>query len=328
MVHRRYGPAEVMELADIPEPHVGPGDVLIGVRAAGVNPVDVKMRAGSHRFVVPRTLPWVLGLDVSGIVEAVGPDVSKWATGDEVMSSPGHHRYGCYAERVVIAADEVAPKPVSWSHEEAASLPLVGLTAWQCLARFVTPGDRVFVQAGSGGVGTAGIQLAHHLGAWVATTCSARNHELVRALGADAVIDYQHADHGTVLGDLDVALESLIGRARRQTLRAMRRGGRISFVSTGLPTFVGRAGPVLGTVWSAVDTLRFVTESALRGVRSVPVVRTPDGEALRTLSELADQGVLRPVVERVYDMVEVQAAHRHVETGRTRGKVVLRGFSA
>lgn len=327
-MHRRYGPPDVLEVADVPEPVVGAHDVLVEVRAAAVNPVDVKMRSGSHRVVVPRRFPWVPGLDVSGVVGAVGAEVRAFAVGDEVFASPGHQRPGTYAERVVIDAREVAPKPVSLTHEQAASLPLVALTAWQCLAPHVRSGHRVFVRAGSGGVGTAAIQLARHLGAgFVATSCSARNHELVRSLGADLAIDYHTDEPADRLTDVDVALESLIGPPRRRLLPALRRGAVMPFVGGGLPEWVHRAGPYAGTVLAGLDSAAFVARARLAGIRAHMVVRRPDGAALATIRRLVDDGGLAPVVDRVFPMHEAADAHRYVERRHTRGKVVLAGFS-
>ena len=187
----RYGSANELRIDDVAEPTVGPHDVLIEVHAASVNPIDTKIRAGYQRAVVRKRLPTTLGLDVAGVVTGVGNEVSRFEVGDAVYSSPTHRREGTYAEYVAVDERQVARAPAGLSHLEAATLPLVGLTAWHCLvqAACLTRGERLFVQAGSGGVGVFAIQLGKHLGAEVATTTSKRNADLVRELGADRVVD-------------------------------------------------------------------------------------------------------------------------------------------
>ena len=208
---RAYGGPEVFAIEEVPDPEVGPRDVLVEVRAAGINPVDAKMRRGVQRAIAPKRMPAVLGLDVSGVVVAVGAKVSRFGVGDEVFGSPTHRRQGTYAELVSVNERELALKPARLSHLQAASIPLVAQTAWQSLVTRARlgAGESVFIQAGSGGVGTFAIQLAKHLGAEVTTTTSAHNLSLVKRLGADRTIDYRRERYDELLCEMDVALECL-----------------------------------------------------------------------------------------------------------------------
>lgn len=321
-----YGDPDVLTLEQVDDPQVGKRDVLIRVHAASVNPIDWKIRTGAQRGAVRLTLPWILGMDVSGVVEAVGDEVDRFAVGDEVWSSPTHKRPGTYAERVAIDVDAVAHKPSSIDHRQAASLPLVGLTAWDCLVRAadVQPGQKVLIQAGAGGVGTVAIQLAKKLGAHVATTCSERNVAFVKELGADEVIDYQKAQFEDVLSDYDVVLESLGGEMYKRSLSVLRRGGHLTSINSGLPAATARYGPNLGVFMVACRLLKDKVTSRLgRGVKTSIVVRKPSGDNLAALGALVDEGAIRPVIAEVFELERVADAHRASQSGRTRGKNVI-----
>jgi NADPH:quinone reductase-like Zn-dependent oxidoreductase len=321
----RYGAADELRIEEVPEPTPGPHDVLVEVHAASVNPIDAKIRAGFQRALVHKTFPTILGLDVAGVVAAVGAEVSRFAVGDAVFSSPTHRREGTYAEYVAIDEQQVARAPEGLSHLEAATLPLVGLTAWQCLveAARLRRGERLFVQAGSGGVGMFAIQLGRHLGAHVATTTSARNADLVRELGAERVIDYAAERYDDVLGDYDVALESLGGEHKARARSILRRGGRLTYINTGLPPLVRRYGPHLGVAAAGLAMATFAFSSRLRGVKAKAVVRSPDGEQLAEIAQLVELGAIRPLVADVFPLADVAAAHKSLESGRTRGKIAI-----
>lgn len=323
---REYGPPEALAVAEVPEPHVGPLDVLVRVAAAAVNPVDTKIREGYQRAIIRLRLPAVLGMDVSGTVVRVGARVTGFAPGDEVWASPHHARQGCYAELVAIRASEVARKPASFTHVEAASLPLVALTAWDALVRHgkLTAGQRVLIQAGAGGVGTAAIQLARHLGAEVLTTASAKNHELVKRLGAHVAIDYRTERYEDVARDVDLVIDSLGGEDLSRALATVRRGGRIVGLMSGMPEAAKTYGPSLGALVAGLRLARLAARARLtKGVRFMPIARKPDGAVLAGLARLVDEGALTPVVEATFPLEEVAAAHRRLETGRVRGKLVL-----
>ncbi|MFT7623289.1 MAG: NADPH:quinone reductase-like Zn-dependent oxidoreductase, partial [Myxococcota bacterium] len=243
-----YGGPEVLRVEDVAEPECGPKDVLVQVRASSINPIDYKMRAGGQRAVVWLRFPSLLGMDISGTVLEVGSKVTAFAVGDDVFASPSHWRLGSWAQRIAVRESELAHKPANITHEQAASIPLVGLTAWDCLvgACNVQPGQRVLIQAGSGGVGSIAIQLARHLGAEVLTTCSPRNHELVADLGATTMIDYKTQDWTTEAKDVDVILESVGGDDIDRAITTVRKGGRIAAITANLPDWTERSGPALG----------------------------------------------------------------------------------
>lgn len=322
----RYGPPEVLRLGDVPQPTPGPNDLLIAVRAASVNPVDTKIRRGAQRGVIRLRLPAILGLDVSGVVAAVGERVEGFTVGDEVFASPTHRRPGTYAEYVCVDAGAVAHKPRTLSHVEAAGLPLVALTAWEALvtrAR-LQAGESVLIQAGAGGVGTVAIQIARHLGARVITTCSPANAERVTALGADRVIDYRTTPFEAACSDLDVVLDSLGGAAKRAAVGTLRRGGRLVTLNSDLPELSVRYGPYLGALAAVLRIARITVGARLtRGVKVWHVLRPCHGPTLARIAELVDAGVIRPVIDRVLPLEAIAEAHAHSETGRARGKIII-----
>ncbi len=322
-----YGDPEVFRIEDVEEPTVGPKEVLVDIRASSVNPIDYKIRGGGQRSVVWLSMPSKLGLDLSGVVTQVGEKVTHFAVGDEVYASPSHRRIGTYAERIAVRESELAHKPKNLTHEEAASIPLVGLTAWDCLvgAADVQPGERVLIQAGSGGVGTFAIQLAKALGAAeVLTTCSPRNHELARSLGADVCIDYHTENWEDVAAGVDVILESVGGDEVRRAIRTVRRGGRVACITAGLPTYTEQYGPALGlTAMVSKTATRMMCAAVGRNVKLRFVTRKANGANLQAITELIEAGTIRPVIDRVFPLDEIAEAHRYLETGRARGKVVI-----
>lgn len=322
----RYGDASVLQLDDVPRPQILPNDVRIRVCATSVNPVDWKIRSGGQRNIIPLKLPWILGLDVSGVVSEIGRNVKRFRVGDEVWSSPTHRRPGTYAEEVCIDEAEVSKKPQSLSHEEAASLPLVALTAYQSLAEvgLLQPGQTVLIHAGAGGVGTAAIQLAKHLGARVITTCSERNEDFVKSLGADQVIDYRKQRVENVISNVDVILDSIGEPAFESNIKMVRHGGRIVNISINVPQHVKRFGPVLGSLTLAASFVRMHTVPYLeKEVVLQHVIKRCDGVMLEQLAELVDNGELRPVIDKVFPLDLIREAHRYSESNRARGKIVL-----
>ena len=224
----RYGTQVSLRAGEMPDPEVRDDDVLVEVHAAGVNLLDSKIRSGEFKLILPYRLPLVLGNDVAGVVVRVGSRVRRFTVGDEVYARPDSDRIGTFAQLISITESSLALKPKNITMEEAASIPLVGLTAWQALIEKakLTKGQKVFIQAGSGGVGTFAIQLAKHLGATVATTTSADNVELVKGLGADVVIDYRREDFETRLVGYDVVLNSQDAKTLQKSLRVLKPGGR------------------------------------------------------------------------------------------------------
>lgn len=321
-----YGDADVLTVDDAhPRPELRPNDVLIEVHATAINPIDWKMREGTQKLAVRRPFPLILGMDVSGVVAEVGPDVTRFKPGDAVYSSPTFTRQGTYAEFVAIDASEVALKPTAMTHIEAASIPLVGLTAWQALvtAADLKADERVFIEGGSGGVGSFAVQLAAALGAHVATTCSGRNVDWVRELGAHEVIDYTTTPFEDVLQDQDVALHAMDGTADR--IRSiMRSGGRLTSINAGLYPRVQAHGAVVGAALTGLDMASFYISSRIcHGVRMFNVVRKPLGADLEAITAHIDQKRIRAIVDRVYPLEAIREAHRYSASHRARGKIVI-----
>ncbi|MEM9692865.1 MAG: NADP-dependent oxidoreductase [Myxococcota bacterium] len=322
-----YGDADVLRLDTIPRPAtIGPHDLRIDVRAAAINPVDFKIRKGAQRALIRLRLPWTLGMDVSGVVTEIGSKVTHFSVGDEVVSSPSHRRMGCYAEEVILRADECARKPTNLDHVHAAALPLVGLTAHDALvgSAQLKAGEKVLIQAGAGGVGSIAIQLAKQLGAEVYTTCSPRNAALVTELGADHVIDYRAENYEEVARDCDVVLESMGGEHLERAVNTVTRGGRVVSITAGLVDWTRRYGTFLGVVRFGFSFARLAVRARWKkDVRLSFVTRRISGENLAYLGSLVERGAIRPRVDRTYPLAQAAEAHRYLETGHARGKVVL-----
>jgi NADPH:quinone reductase-like Zn-dependent oxidoreductase len=323
----RYKSKDGGRIVDMARPEVGDNDVLVEIHAAGVNLLDAKIASGEFKLMLPYRFPLVLGNDVAGVVVQVGPRVRGFKPGDEVYARPDKDRIGTFAEFIAMNEADVAIKPAELSMEEAASIPLVGLTAWQALVEMaeLKPGQKVFIQAGTGGVGTFAIQLAKHLGATVATTASSANFELVKALGADVLIDYKTQDFETLLQGYDVVLHSQDSRTLDKSLRVLKPGGKlISISGPPDPAFADEIG-VAGYVKQIMRVLSF---GARRKAKRLNVTFSflfmrANGDQLSEITSLIDQGVIRPVVERVFPFESTQEALDFVETGRTKGKVVV-----
>jgi NADPH:quinone reductase-like Zn-dependent oxidoreductase len=267
----RYGKKSRLRLGEMPEPELGDDEVLVQVHAAGVNVLDAKIKSGEFKLILPYRLPLILGHDVAGVVLRVGPRVRQFKPGDEVYARPDDFRIGAFAEFIVIKETSLAIKPKALTMEEAASIPLVGLTAWQALIEKANlqPGQKVFIQAGSGGVGTFAIQLAKHLGAFVATTTSTANVDWMKNLGADVVIDYKKADFENILHDYDFVLNSQDSATLAKSLSVLKPGGKlISISGPPDPAF----GEEIGASWWMKSIMRLLSfgirRKAKRNVRS------------------------------------------------------------
>ncbi|MEA9579474.1 NADP-dependent oxidoreductase [Xanthomonas nasturtii] len=322
--YKKHGPVRIGEM---PMPQLRPNDVLIEVSAASLNPLDAKVRDGEFKMLLPFKTPFVLGNDVAGVVTQVGTAVRDFAVGDAVFAKIEPGRIGTLAEFVAIDAAVVAHKPASLSMEQAASFPLVGLTAWQALVETAAlkPGQKVLIHAGSGGVGTIAIQLAKHLGAYVAATTSTANVELVKSLGADLVIDYKRQDFQALVRDYDVVLHSLDTPTLLKSLQLLKPGGvLISLTGPPTPAFAQQ----LGLAFPLKLVMRLLSRKVRAQARQRQVSYTflfmrGDGPQLRTLAGLLDSGVLRPVIDTVYPLARAQEALAQVDSGRVKGKVVV-----
>jgi len=323
----RYGSADSMRAGDMPDPEPREDDVLVQIHAAGVNLLDSKIRDGEFKRILPYRLPLILGHDVAGVVVRVGSRVRRFKPGDEVYARPADGRIGAFAEFIAIAEEDVAIKPKALSMEEAASIPLVGLTAWQALIERANlkKGQKVLIHAGSGGVGTFAIQLAKHVGAMVATTTSTANVALVRSLGADIVIDYKKEDFAHILQDYDVVLSSLDKVTLEKSLRVLKPGGQLISISGPPDAAFARS---IGASWALRVIMGFLSygiraKAKRRQVHYSFLFMRASGDQLSEITSLIDDGIIRPVVDRVFPFTSTKEAMAYVEAGRAKGKVVV-----
>jgi NADPH:quinone reductase-like Zn-dependent oxidoreductase len=300
----------------------------VEVHAAGVNPLDGKIRDGAFKAFIPYRPPFILGHDVAGVVIEIGSNVRRFKLGDEVYARPRDGRIGTFAERIAIDQADVALKPGTLSMEEAASIPLVALTAWQALVERagLEQGQKVLIHAGSGGVGTVAIQLAKHLGATVATTASTANMDLVKRLGADIVIDYRKQEFDQVLSGYDVVLNSLDSTTLRKSLDVLKPGGKLISISGPPDLDFARER---GLNWLLRQVMRLLSfgirrRAAARGVHYSFLFMRANGNQLGQITALIDKGAIRPVVDRTFPFNETNEALAFVETGRVKGKVVVK----
>jgi len=324
----RYGKKDPMRLGDMPQPELRDDDVLIEVHAAGLNLLDSRIKSGAFKLILPYRMPLVLGHDVAGVVTRVGSRVQQFKVGDEVYSRAPDHRIGTLAQFIAVGENDVARKPANLTMEEAASIPLVGLTAWQALIERakLKKGQKVFIQAGSGGVGTIAIQLAHHLGATVATTTSAANTDWVKRLGADVVIDYKNDDFESILHGYDVVLNSQDGKTLEKSLRILKPGGQLISIS-------GPPDPAFAKDIGAPGFVKLILRLLSSGVRRKAkrlgvgysfLFMKASGSQLRQITPLIDTGAIRPVVDKVFPFESANEAIAYMEQGRAKGKVVVK----
>jgi NADPH:quinone reductase-like Zn-dependent oxidoreductase len=299
-----YGGPEVLVYEDAPCPHPGDGEVLIRIHAAGINPVDWKIREGHLKEMLHHTLPLVLGWDVSGVVETLGTGVHRFKVGDEVFSRPDIARDGAYSEFIVIKESEVALKPKSVDHLHAAVLPLAGLTAWQTLfdAAGLSAGQRVLIHAAAGGVGHVAVQLAKWKGAHVIGTAAARNHDFLRQLGVDQVIDYDTERFEDVVQPVDVVLDTMGGEIQTRSWKVVKRGGIL----------VSVVNPPAAEV------------AATHGARQAFVFTQPNAAQLAEIAKLVDAEKLKTIIETTLALSDATRGQELSERGHQRGKIVLR----
>ncbi|MCX8281967.1 NADP-dependent oxidoreductase [Phyllobacterium sp. 0TCS1.6C] len=323
----RYAKGGALRLAEVPEPELRDNDVMVEIHAASVNVLDAKIRDGEFKFILPYRLPLILGNDVAGTVVRVGRNVRRFKAGDAVYARPAQDRIGTFAQYIAIDAADVAPKPANLTMEEAASIPLVALTAWQVLVERarLEKGQKILIHAGSGGVGTIAIQLARHLGAHVATTTSTGNIELVRSLGADVVIDYRNEKFEEVLEGYDVVLNSLGKDTLEKSLEVLKPGGKLISISGPPDPDFARQN---GSGWPLRQIMRLMSfgirsKARRRGVDYSFLFMTANGDQLARIGALIEAGAIRPVIDRVFPFAQTNEALAHVETGRAKGKVVI-----
>lgn len=325
---KRYGKKEKIHLTEIAEPIINEKDVLVQVHSAGVNQLDSKIRDGEFKIFLPYKPPFTLGHDVAGVVTKVGSKVRKFKVGDEIYARPADHRIGAFAEFISIDENDIALKPKNLSMEEASSIPLVGLTVWQALIEKANlkRGQKVFIQAGSGGVGTFAIQLAKHLGAIVATTTSAENFDLVKNLGADVVIDYKKDDFENILKEYDVVLNSQDKNSLEKSLRILKPGGKVISISGPPdPDFAEQ----IHANWFLKTIMRILSVGVRKrakrlGVNFSFLFMRAEGNQLSHITSLIESGVIRPVIDKVFPFEATNEAIAYVESGRAKGKVIVK----
>lgn len=325
----KYDKKGTLHLTDVSEPTVNENEVLVQIDSAGVNLLDSLIRNGEFKIFLPYKTPFVNGHDMAGVVTKVGTKVSKFKAGDEVYARPSDFKIGTFAEYISVNETDLAFKPKNLSMEEASSIPLVGLTTWQALIEVakLKKGQKVFIQAGSGGVGTFAIQLAKHIGAFVATTTSTNNIEWVKSLGADLVIDYKKENFATILKDYDVVLHSnRDAKVLESSLKILKQGGTLVSL-TGPPT--PKFAKEIGLGWHLQLVTSLLSMSARRKAKKLNVnfvflFMRAEGKQLSEITSLIEAGKIRPIIDKVFPFEQVNEAMSYVETGRTKGKVVVK----
>jgi alcohol dehydrogenase len=323
----RYGGPEVLQVGEQPKPQIGPHDMLVQVKAASVNPVDLKSRAGGQKTIIAYSLPLILGGDVSGVVVETGAKVTRFKSGDEIFSRVDKLRIGTFAEYAAVRESDAAAKPENLSHAEAASIPLVGLTCWQALRDLagLNPGQRILIHAGSGGIGTFAIQLAKHIGATVATTVGARNAGLVERLGADIVVDYATQRFEDVAGDCDVVFDTLGGDIQRRSFAVLKPGGTLVTIA-GIPTakVMREWGLPIWVQWfAAAANFKSSRLARSRNVRFEYLFMQSSGAQLGAIATMLKSGAIVPVVDKIFSLDQARDALARCESGHAVGKVII-----
>jgi NADPH:quinone reductase-like Zn-dependent oxidoreductase len=324
----RYSKEDPLQLVDIAEPVINENQALIEIYATSVNQLDVKIKTGEFKLILPYKFPLILGHDVAGIITKVGSKVSQFKVGDEVFARPTDFKIGTFAEYIAINENDVALKPKNVSMEEAASMPLVALTVWQAFVEKakLKKGQKVFIQAGSGGVGTIAIQLAKQLGATVATTTSADNFDLVKSLGADIAIDYKTQDFKTILKDYDLVLNSQDGKTLEKSLKILKPGGKVISIS-GPPDATFAKDIRLS--WLMKTAIFFLSRKVKQQAKKLNVdysflFMQANGKQLSQMGSLIEAGVIRPIIDKVFPFEQINEAMAYVTSGRAKGKVVIK----
>jgi alcohol dehydrogenase len=327
MIIDRYGKVP-LKLADMPVPTLGENDVIAEIFAASINPVDFKIRDGKLRMLIKYDMPLILGNDFSGVVKQVGSRVKKFKVGDEIYGRAVKDRIGTFAEYIAIDEDAIALKPKNLTFEEAASIPLVGLTSYQALHDILklSVGQKVLIHAGSGGVGTFAIQLAKSMGAYVATTTSEAGFQLVKKLGADLIINYRNEEFDKILQNYDAVFDTIGGKTLEKSFRVVKPGGQIVSIA-GLPN--ARFGKEYGTGFFKTSLFRIATLKITKlekqyNVKYTYLFMKPSGEQLSIITDLIESEKIKPVIDRIFPFEDAQKAMEYCESGRAKGKIILK----
>ncbi|WP_413998172.1 NADP-dependent oxidoreductase [Flavobacterium sp. W1B] len=327
-VVNKYSKTDKLKFTEVKDPRVKENEVLVQIHAAGVNLLDSMIKTGAFKLFLPYKTPIVNGHDMAGTIVKIGSSVQNFKVGDEVYSRVGDYRIGTFAEYIAVKENDLALKPQNVNMEQAASIPLVGLTSWQSLVEIakLKKGQKIFIQAGSGGVGSFAIQLAKHLGAFVATTTSTKNIEWVKSLGADLVIDYKNEDFAAILKDYDVVLHSnRDAKVLENSLKILKQNGiLISLTGPPTPEFAKK----LGLPWYVKLIVALISRSARilaekRKVNFTFLFMEANGKQLAEITKLIEAGIIRPIIDKTFPFEQTNEALTYVETGRAKGKVVI-----
>lgn len=325
---KKYDKKAKLLLEEVAKPAIKEDQVLVEIHSSGLNLLDSKIKSGEFKLILPYKFPLILGHDAAGIITQVGKNVKQFKVGDQVYARTADFHIGTFAQYIAINENDIALKPKNISMEEAASIPLVSLTAWQALVEIgkVEKGQKVFIQAGSGGVGTIAIQLAKHLGATVATTASEMSFEMLKSLGADVLIDYKKEDFENVLKDYDLVLNSQDTATLKKSLNILKPGGKLISIS-GPPT--PDFAESIGAAWYIKMILSLISSGVRKkaeklGVKYSFLFMKADGKQLGEITKLIESGVIKPVVDKVFPFAQTNEALDHVESGRAKGKVVVK----
>lgn len=328
IVIENYGKNAPLVLTEQPMPSVGEHDVLVEIHAASLNPIDFKIKEGKVKFLLSYKFPLILGNDFSGVVVKVGERVKAFKPGDEVYGRPRKSRIGTLAEFIAVHEDDIWLKPQNLTFEEAASIPLVGLTTYQAFSDILhlQKGQKILIHAGSGGVGTFAIQLAKRMGAFVATTASDKGYELVKSLGADLIINYKKENFEEMLTGYDAVFDTLGGDVLEKSFRILKPGGQIVSVS-GMPN--ARFGKEANLGWMKTAMLSIVSRKITALERKTQtkyhlLFMKASGAQWKILTEMIEAGQIKPVIDKVYQLKDTAQAFDYLESGRAKGKVIVK----
>ncbi|AAP10432.1 Quinone oxidoreductase [Bacillus cereus ATCC 14579] len=327
MIIDRYGKVP-MRMAEVPTPEINEYEVLAEIHAASINPIDFKIRDGKVKMLLKYEMPLILGNDFAGVITKVGSKVTRFKVGDEIYARPRKNKIGTFAEYIAIHEDDIALKPKNLSFEEAASIPLVGLTSYQALHDIMQlqKGQKILIHAGSGGVGTFAIQLAKIMGAIVTTTASEAGANLVTSLGADEIINYKTEKFEDILKNYDAVFDTIGGATLEKSFNIIKRGGNIVSVS-GMPN--ARFGKEFGsgffkTLLFSLASKKLTALEKKHNAQYSFLFMKPSGDQLRTIANYIEAGEIKPVIDRVFPFEDAQKAMEYSEAGRAKGKIIVK----
>ncbi|EEL33587.1 MULTISPECIES: NADP-dependent oxidoreductase [Bacillus cereus group] len=327
MIIDRYGKVP-MRMTEVPTPEINEYEVLAEIHAASINPIDFKIRDGKVKMLLKYEMPLILGNDFSGVIVKIGAKVTNFKVGDEIYARPRKNKIGTFAEYIAIHEDDIALKPNNLSFEEAASIPLVGLTSYQALHDIMQlqKGQKILIHAGSGGVGTFAIQLAKIMGATVTTTASEAGANLVTSLGADEIINYKTEKFEDVLKNYDAVFDTIGGATLEKSFNIIKSGGNIVSVS-GMPN--AHFGKEFGsgffkTLLFSLASKKLTALEKKHNAQYSFLFMKPSGDQLRTIANYIEAGQIKPVIDRVFPFEDAQKAMEYSESGRAKGKIIVK----